>query len=205
MAPRRGVGYRPSAFACHRAVPLRALGVRWVWRPRSAGGVGVGAGVVWPRSRLAAGWGAMAGWGAVYRVRVHQLLHAHRCDSAASGCCLTSMPHVCVCASAATRHYCLPLHATSFCEYPQEIGIQFDEGLVSICQIQLLSHQYLIATKIELFAGVGDSYDTASFKRLRCVARLGMRRWWRLLVPAACVEPCSVFGSGPAGGGALLT
>lgn len=54
----------------------------------------------------------------------------------------------------------------SFCEYPQEIGIQFDEGMVSVAQIQLLSHQYLIATKIELFAGVGDSYETAKFKRL---------------------------------------
>ena len=57
----------------------------------------------------------------------------------------------------------------SFCEYPQELGIQFNEGEVSVCQIQLLSHQYLIATKIELFAGVGESYSTARFRRLGCV------------------------------------
>ena len=37
---------------------------------------------------------------------------------------------------------------------------------MNVNQIQLLSHQYLIATKIELFSGVGDSYETARFKRL---------------------------------------
>ena len=44
-------------------------------------------------------------------------------------------------------------------------------------QLQLLSHQHKIATKIELFIGDGDSYDNAEW------ARLGESRrapsWWR--------------------------
>jgi centrosomal protein CEP104 len=53
-----------------------------------------------------------------------------------------------------------------FCEYPQEIGIQFSEGVVNIAQVQLLSHQCKIATKIELFAGMGDDYFNSKFTRL---------------------------------------
>jgi len=37
-----------------------------------------------------------------------------------------------------------------FCEYPQEIGLVFD-GVVNARQIQFLSHQSKIASKIELF------------------------------------------------------
>ena len=37
-----------------------------------------------------------------------------------------------------------------FCEYPQEIGLVFD-GVVNTRQIQFLSHQSKIASKIELF------------------------------------------------------
>lgn len=37
---------------------------------------------------------------------------------------------------------------------------------MSISQIQLLSHQSKIATRIELFTGTGDDYFHASFSRL---------------------------------------
>jgi centrosomal protein CEP104 len=53
-----------------------------------------------------------------------------------------------------------------FCEYPQELGLWFPDGAVAISQVQLLSHQSKIATKIELSVGVGGSYEDAKFTRL---------------------------------------
>lgn len=53
-----------------------------------------------------------------------------------------------------------------FCEFPQEIGLAFADGVVNISQIQLLSHQSKIATRIELFVGTGDGYFDATFTRL---------------------------------------
>eukprot|EP01138_Halocafeteria_seosinensis_P001794 gb/GECG01001837.1/.p1 GENE.gb/GECG01001837.1/~~gb/GECG01001837.1/.p1 ORF type:complete len:831 (+),score=125.56 gb/GECG01001837.1/:1-2493(+) len=53
-----------------------------------------------------------------------------------------------------------------FCEYPQEIGIRFVDGNVELTQVQLLSHQSKIATKIELYIGHGPDYYNAKFKRL---------------------------------------
>jgi centrosomal protein CEP104 len=53
-----------------------------------------------------------------------------------------------------------------FCEYLQEIGIAFVDGIVSVSQIQLLSHQSKIATRIELFVGTGETYFDATFTRL---------------------------------------
>ena len=53
-----------------------------------------------------------------------------------------------------------------FCDFPQEIVVWFPDGAVDVSQVQLLSHQSKIATRVELFAGVGAAYDTASFKRL---------------------------------------
>ena len=57
-----------------------------------------------------------------------------------------------------------------FCDYPQEIGVEFvDAGrdtTVAVSQIQLLSHQSKIATRVELFMGTGTSYATARFSRL---------------------------------------
>jgi len=57
-----------------------------------------------------------------------------------------------------------------FCEFPQEIGLQF-ETPVHLRQVQFLSHQSKIATKIELFAalptdGQNCRYDVVQFKRL---------------------------------------
>merc|ERR1719182_473567 len=59
-----------------------------------------------------------------------------------------------------------------FCEFPQEIGLQF-ETPVHLRQIQFLSHQSKIATKIELFTamsspkdGANISYNSAKFTRL---------------------------------------
>jgi centrosomal protein CEP104 len=61
---------------------------------------------------------------------------------------------------------CAALHFRRFCDYPQEIGIQFLDGAVAISQIQLLSHQAKIATRIELFTGSGADYFHAAFSRL---------------------------------------
>jgi len=56
--------------------------------------------------------------------------------------------------------------AARFCEYPQEIGIQFLEGLSTIAQVQILSHQSKIATRVELFTGLGDDYFHCQWTRL---------------------------------------
>ena len=57
-----------------------------------------------------------------------------------------------------------------FCSYPQELGVEFLDaqggGGVAISQIQLLSHQSKIATRVELFVGNGATYATAQFARL---------------------------------------
>lgn len=57
-----------------------------------------------------------------------------------------------------------------FCDFPQEIGLQF-ETPVHLRQVQFLSHQSKIATKVELFTAISQagqqlSYDTINFKRL---------------------------------------
>lgn len=57
-----------------------------------------------------------------------------------------------------------------FCDFPQEIGLQF-ETPVHLRQVQFLSHQSKIATKIDLYtampaAGQASTYDALSFKRL---------------------------------------
>jgi hypothetical protein len=62
-----------------------------------------------------------------------------------------------------------------FCEYPQEIGIQF-ASVSDIQQLQVLSHQSKIATRIEIFVGTaveGDprpAYSRAKFKRMGYVS-----------------------------------
>ena len=53
-----------------------------------------------------------------------------------------------------------------FCEYPQEIGFAFEAGDCLLNQVQLLSHQSKISTKIEIFLGFGADYKSATFKRL---------------------------------------
>mmetsp|Transcript_7397 Transcript_7397/g.16231 ORF Transcript_7397/g.16231 Transcript_7397/m.16231 type:complete len:960 (+) Transcript_7397:101-2980(+) len=57
-----------------------------------------------------------------------------------------------------------------FCDFPQELGLQF-ETPVHLRQVQFLSHQSKIATKIELYTalpapGQNQRYETAQFKRL---------------------------------------
>jgi len=62
-----------------------------------------------------------------------------------------------------------------FCEYPQEIGVQF-ASVSDIQQLQVLSHQSKIATRIEIFVGTaveGDprpAYSRAKFKRMGYVS-----------------------------------
>jgi centrosomal protein CEP104 len=53
-----------------------------------------------------------------------------------------------------------------FPSYPQELGFQILDGEAPIAQLQLLSHQSKIATKIEMFIGRGATYKTANFVRL---------------------------------------
>jgi centrosomal protein CEP104 len=57
-----------------------------------------------------------------------------------------------------------------FCHYPIDMIIQFDKKIV-LKKVQILSHQYLIASKIEFY--IGDcpekeniNYDTAKYTRL---------------------------------------
>ena len=55
-----------------------------------------------------------------------------------------------------------------FCDFPQEIGLQF-ETPVHLRQVQFLSHQSKIATKIDLYTALpaaGQAYEALSFKRL---------------------------------------
>lgn len=56
--------------------------------------------------------------------------------------------------------------SVKFCEFPQEIGFEIDGGDVKLSQVQILSHQSKIATKIEIFIGAGSTYASAQFKRL---------------------------------------
>ena len=63
-------------------------------------------------------------------------------------------------------HLCAHLPSPSFCEYPQEIGLQFTDGAVAISQVQFLSHQAKIATRVELFVGNGPDYFSCQFSRL---------------------------------------
>ena len=56
-----------------------------------------------------------------------------------------------------------------FCEWPQELGVWFPDGAVAISQVQLLSHQSKISTRVELFVGAGAAaadYESARFTRL---------------------------------------
>ena len=53
-----------------------------------------------------------------------------------------------------------------FCQWPQEIGVELLRGESRLSQLQVLSHQAKIATKIELFVGQGSNYHSASWQRL---------------------------------------
>lgn len=54
-----------------------------------------------------------------------------------------------------------------FCEYPQELIIGFQQtSIVRVQQVQFLSHQSKIATKLEIFVGKGETLNDCTFKRL---------------------------------------
>jgi centrosomal protein CEP104 len=53
-----------------------------------------------------------------------------------------------------------------FSEYPQEVGMELLGGEFRLSQVQILSHQSKISTKIEIFIGTGSDYHTANYKRL---------------------------------------
>ena len=56
--------------------------------------------------------------------------------------------------------------SSRLCEYPQELGFSLGTNETQVTQIQVLSHQSKIPTKIEIFIGKGRDYYTATFKRL---------------------------------------
>jgi centrosomal protein CEP104 len=61
--------------------------------------------------------------------------------------------------------------SSRFPEFPQEIGFELlssnsHERNLHLTQVQILSHQSKIATKIEIFVGVGSDYQSSSYKRL---------------------------------------
>ena len=53
-----------------------------------------------------------------------------------------------------------------FCEYPQELVLEFLDGDVRIQQLQLLSHQSKITSKIEILMGSGHELSSAQFAHL---------------------------------------
>jgi centrosomal protein CEP104 len=53
-----------------------------------------------------------------------------------------------------------------FCQFPQELGFELVKGECKLSQVQILSHQSKIATKVEIFLGQGHDYHSANFKRL---------------------------------------
>ena len=54
-----------------------------------------------------------------------------------------------------------------FPSYPQELGFELLDGEVHISQLQVLSHQSKISSKVELYIGHGgSSYRSATFTRL---------------------------------------
>lgn len=53
-----------------------------------------------------------------------------------------------------------------FCQFPQELGFELLRGEARLSQVQVLSHQSKIATKVELFVGQGSDYHSAKWKRL---------------------------------------
>lgn len=56
--------------------------------------------------------------------------------------------------------------SVKFTEYPQELGFELIGSNVKLTQVQILSHQSKIATKIEIFVGTGADYHSAHFSRL---------------------------------------
>lgn len=71
--------------------------------------------------------------------------------------------------------------SSRFPEYPQEIGFELVSGNsfernLHLTQVQILSHQSKIATKIEIFIGTGNDYQNATFKRLGFLSLDGNER-----------------------------
>lgn len=64
--------------------------------------------------------------------------------------------------AASSKGYMTPKN----CEYPQELVLRMQDGLCRLTQVQLLSHQTHIATKIELFLSRSASLPDASYQRL---------------------------------------
>jgi len=88
------------------------------------------------------------------------------------------------------------MHCCRFGEYPQEIGIAFVDGAVNVSQIQLLSHQSKIATRIELFVGTGNDYYEAQFTRLGYLSLDSNERSQYKVRRSAALAGCSCAQAG---------
>lgn len=54
-----------------------------------------------------------------------------------------------------------------FCDYPQELIFLVNRGEnCCISQLQILSHEHKIPSKVEVFTGTGEDYATCAFQRL---------------------------------------
>jgi centrosomal protein CEP104 len=56
--------------------------------------------------------------------------------------------------------------SAKFSSFPQELILELDAGECRLSQIQILSHQSKISSKVEIFVGSGGSPQDALFKRL---------------------------------------
>lgn len=52
------------------------------------------------------------------------------------------------------------------CNYPQDLVIEFEEGMCQFSQVQILSHEFAIASRIEVFTSTSPTFKGAEFQRL---------------------------------------
>jgi len=53
-----------------------------------------------------------------------------------------------------------------FCLFPQEIGLEFAQPNTEVVQLQILSHQHMISSKVQIFMGDGPDFFRANFRNL---------------------------------------
>ena len=101
-------------------------------------------------------------------------IHAHVLRQMCGSCLwvMPSLSHVLSLSPSPPHSLSQPQHR--YCLYPQELVLRIDPA-ARIRKLQLLSHQYMIASKIELFVGQlpSDAYtsiDQAQFTRLGYVS-----------------------------------
>ena len=53
-----------------------------------------------------------------------------------------------------------------FCLFPQELGIMFPRPDTEVVQLQVLSHQHMISSKVQIYVGDGPDFARARFTNL---------------------------------------